>query len=346
METVFIEYSNQHDQRKYPFLDDASMASINGTLLTTGCIRDIFFYPLDGTGPFYVKTLAVVAGYMELAEVATGTVIARADWTTGDTDVPIYEVGGYARQIGIVVFGNEINQGTGEAIMVFEAEATTLVGACAVPLLQVGVRGLLCDDQFMTGVISIIGKNGVNVSTFIEPVTNKSILRIDAVGEPPPPDETCDAGPPIETIHLINEACSAMIASGSNDGDIYLMGRPGWTALDNCPPKMLPDNNGVLPMQHDTPCEEPVPPVPPPCGPASAYVVPVTNGQLKISAPSTLGGDNPFKVTTEDTDGEQFDLTLFKEPTSIEVLERRRRNMFDNMLPPGQVVISLRGRLQ
>jgi hypothetical protein len=137
-----------------------------------------------------------------------------------------------------------------------------------------------------------------------------------------------------------------MVATGSNEGDIFLMGGSGWTAVDNCPPQHLPTADGVLPPDHDEGCDPPPDEPTPPCTPSSEYVVPVTNGRLKISAPSTLAADNPFKVTIEDTDGEQLDLTPFKEPGSISAIEKRRRNMFDNMPPPGQVVISVRGRLQ
>ena len=344
MDKSYIEYSNQHDQRKYPFCDDASMQSDNGTILPTGCIRDIFIYPLTGAGPFYVKMFAFT-GYMELADASTDKVIGRADWTSNDADVPIYEIEAYGRQIGIVVFGNTINQILPETVMTFSSAATTLVSTCAIPLVQAGVRGLLCDDQLFTGALAFVGRNGIKITTKIEPGTGRNILRIDAVGEPPPPDESCDGGPTIEAIHIINEPCAAMIGSGGG-GDIFITGRPGWVSEDNCPPQALPDSDGNLPSTlQDEICNPPPEPVDPPCGDASEYLVHQVNGQIRISAPSTLGGDNPFRVITEDTDGEQIDLTPFDEPGSIKGAERLLKNMYDNMPPTGQVVISVRGRL-
>ena len=260
MDPVYIEYGNQHDHRNYPFQDNSSLTSEGGVVLPEGYIRDLFLYPIDGVGPFYLQTLAVADGYILFADAGTGEVVGRADWSLGDLDAAIYEVSGYQRQIGLVVFGEQIGQITGESVMVFSAAATTIVGTCAIPLSQEGVRGLLCGDSLVTGIITISGKNGVNVHTTVDIPTGRNILRIDAVGEPPAPDQDCDGGPPIETIHIINEICAAMVASGDSEGNIYLTGRPGWTVADNCPPAALPDAQGNLPTKKTDPCNPSPPP--------------------------------------------------------------------------------------
>ena len=352
MSTVFVEYSNQHDHRKYPFLDDSSMTSKDGVVLPTGYIRDLFYHPITSIGATYLKTLSPVDNYLELADVSTGNVVGRASWVQGDTDAPIYETGIYGRQLGIVVFGDTATQALPSLLLEFPAEATTVVSTCAIPLIQAGVRGLLCDGHVLTGDITIIGKNGVVVTTELI-AGNKNVLRIDVTGEPPAPIADCDgsdgtivSSPVITTIHIINEVCAAMIGSGDANGNIFLMGRPGWSAADNCPAQVLPSADGVLPTAQDEGCNPPAPPVPPDCGGATEYVIPVVKGTLQLLAPSTLAADNPFKVSTEDTPGESLDLVPFNDITSVTDLERRRQNMFANMGPAGVIVLKVRGRLQ
>lgn len=338
MDTVFTEYSNQHDSRKYPFVDDATMSSINGSVLPTNYIRDIFVYPIDTAAACYIQTLNVSTRSMTVADTATGNVLGSATWVGGDTDAPIYEIGKYGRQIGIVVFGSAIGRILPEADMVFTPAATTLVSTCAVPLIQEGVRGLLCNDQLLTGIVSLVGVNGVNVRTFID-TDGKSILRIDAVGSPPPqcPDK------PIDAVLIINEECAAMLGSMDGHGSIFLTARTGWTALNECRAQLLPDSDGNLPEEHDGGCV-PTPPIPPiPCNAGSSYVVSVIDGKLSIMAPGTLDIDNPFKVDAKTTDGEPLDVTLFSSPVSVSAAERRRTNMMPALLPIGQIVISVKG---
>ena len=135
-----------------------------------------------------------------------------------------------------------------------------------------------------------------------------------------------------------------MLGSMDNNGNIFLTARSGWTALDDCPPQLLPDSTGYLPEEQDEGCSPPAPPPDAPCNSGSSYVVSVVNGKLALVAPGTLAIDNPFKVTAQTTDGEPLDVTLLATPLSAVTAERRRAHMMSGLLPIGQIVISVKGQ--
>lgn len=343
--TLLMEAGNQHALRKYPFTDDASLISTKGVQLPVDFLLDAYLYPIDAVGPIYVSQISLATGTMTFYDAGADAVCGQAQWSAGETSAAVVDMSGYEREIGMIVI-NPAAAVSG-ATLDFLAPATTLDPACAVPLLQRGVRGILAGvpANLVTGTVVFEGRNGVRVKTYVNDA-GLNIIRIDIIGEEAPAEDDCDSlGPPITSIIAINEPCTPLVATNPSPGVIAIAGAPGFTADGLCPSPRLPGADGALPVEKDS-CAPGTPPTPFECPPDSMVAVEVVDGQLHITAPSSLAAGNPVRVQTELLPGETVSLAGRPGRENIdELTERIDRVMRHSSLETGRITIGLRGRL-
>jgi hypothetical protein len=341
MNAYYQQYSNQHEHRKYPFADDATMRSTGGHQLPVGFFVDAILYPMDSTGPWYIGRIDTAAHTVELQ--SGDTLCALGTWDDGDTLVHMYDTSGFSRHVGTLVFGTDAQYLTAENPMEFVSAATTMVPTCVMAVYQQGVRGFITDDnKLTTGTVRLLGNNGVEVLSYTD-AQGRSVLRVDAYGCPPPSNELCDDNPDIEQIMIDNRAGSLLVGSPGTDGVIYITGASGFYADQLCGTKRLP-RSGQLPSEND-PCTDSEPPITPFApGIASQYLVPISDGRIHLVAPSTLAGDNPVKIVNETTAGETPNTTGLSDMPNLDDIQRRVRQMWDmGIRERGLITIKLRG---
>ena len=102
---VLGEYRNQHEQRMYPFLDDATLKDATGWVLPTNFIIDAFLYPIDLENALYLSSIDTGKSKLYFSDTVTGKIHGVAVLGADETAY-VYEPDGMERQIGIVTFGS------------------------------------------------------------------------------------------------------------------------------------------------------------------------------------------------------------------------------------------------
>lgn len=295
---VLGEYRNQHSRRNYPFADDVSMSDVDGQALPVDFLVDAFLYPIDIAGAPYISTIDVNARVVTFSD-SSGGVVGSAEILPGSGSASIYEVGRYGRQLGILVFGDGIQElFRGRPIRNFNPGATAMCPTTYIPLNQVGVRGILLPDgTLLTGEVVFEGRDGVAASSYVEP-DGRNVLEFGVYGTSPVTPEDCgDECIPIQEVCFQRVPGSRFMISEYAPHTVAITSY-GFDLTDICEAQRsirLPDYAGNLPLRPKTgsdPCVGPPVP-PPPINPGPeveiCYRMEDTFGNLFIVTPSAAG---------------------------------------------------------
>lgn len=344
MTTVFQQYRNENRHRRYPFADSATLTSDDGRRLPADFMIDAMLYVIDATGPLYMSELDLESCIAYFTDAATRKVCAWTQWISGAGSATVYDVSGFEREAGIIVFGGagapEVSAGS---VLKFAAAATPFCPACCVPLRQTGVRGLRSesDGLLATGHVLLLGQGGVQILTYVD-AEGRSVARLNIVGAPPAPATDCDGSVLIRSIRVVVEECSPVVAGSAGPGILTLSGAPGFSLDNRCAKQRLPDADGKLPGAFDV-CEDAHDdPAPYACPPTAVVTPGLADGKLFITAPSSLDGGNPVGIETELVPGPPMTLPQRKAADPQEAIAGTRQAM-RTAQPAGRVTISLRG---
>jgi hypothetical protein len=269
------------------------MSDNDGKLLPSDFLIDAHLYPLDPVGMIYMSSVDIHASTIYFADTVTGTVVGKAVYTDDSDTAAVTETGEFERQIGLLVFGDGLNEmKRGRFIREFTPYATTLTPTAYTPIKQVGVRGIrLPDGKLISGDISFEGRDGVLITSNI--VDGEHILRFDVLGVPPVVED-CGEHPLICTIIVERAAGSRFVISKYDDYTLALTAN-GLTLDDICAAakaRRRPDDRD--------PCETPLPPEVDPAPGAGAELVyqlcDMHAGTFQIVTPSSAGALNPISV--------------------------------------------------
>jgi len=209
MATVFQEWQNQNSQRNFPFCDTASLQDEQGNTLPADFLIDANLFPFDLQGFCYLASIDGQTQTLNWADSATGDTVGTTQWLSGQQAAPCYDVSGYNRPIGTVVFGPGVATIEGNQLRQFAPPATQLTPTTFCALNQIGVRGILLPDgTIMTGSVTMTGQDGVVVTSV------GNTIRVDCIGVPALDASACqDLGVPICTIQVDRIAGSVFLAS-------------------------------------------------------------------------------------------------------------------------------------
>lgn len=338
MDTFLNEYRNQHSYRKYPFLDDCSMRAVSDLILPVDFFIDAFIYAIDITDSIYISKLDVSNKTVYINNVATGDLVGTGTWETDADSVDIVDTSGFMRSIGVLVFGASKPLITG--VYDFDTSALVFNPTCVIPLNQKGVRGLVTSqNELCVNELEFEGRNGVEVKTYIK--EGKSVIRIDIVGDNINNYKDCLECTPIETIVIENSNCPAIIGSSTGPGIIEISPY-GWDLNNLCPPSRIGEQEDLCksPEEPEIPVDEWE------CPPSSFHVVPIRNGSLNITAPSTLSVDNPIRVDNKQGVAPTIDLSAIRKFKNIDKIEKSLYRLFNGGLRPGgRIGIGLKSKL-
>lgn len=178
---VFPEFRDEHKLTKYPFVDTATLTSIDGTItLPQEIFCDASIYIPGATAPVYIQKVESTGSGVTLTVsdyskryLATGNIVPRAD--------SVVLLNGSGQQVGIIVASVDLTYFTSipKGEYEFTAKATSFVPRCIVPLEDVGVTSVgVKDGKQLYGDIWLIGKDGI-VIRYVD-----DAIRFDIVGDP------------------------------------------------------------------------------------------------------------------------------------------------------------------
>ena len=302
---VLGEYRNQHEQRMYPFLDDATLKDATGWVLPTNFIIDAFLYPIDLENALYLSSIDTGKSKLYFSDTVTGKIHGVAVLGADETAY-VYEPDGMERQIGIVTFGSGKMSGLqGQELRVFTPAATELVPTAYIALNQEGVRAIkIPDGTTVTGPVKFRGTDGVNVKSYYGEGADagKHILEFEILGLLPPLPEDCGDCGFIREICIDRQPGSMFTVSEFDYGTLAISAHELFLD-DICEAQRclrLPSEEGNLSPCGDDACEDPLPPeVPTPPGPeiTICYDVTTLGGNFFIVTPSLVGEWNPVHLT-------------------------------------------------
>lgn len=256
------EWENSNSYRRYPFADDVSRQSSSGFAFSDSVFVDGMFYPVDLAGELYLSAVDADTGDLVISDSGSGEEKGRgpigADFITFKDSL--------GRHVGKLVLG----PGGGSLLSLagsyeFTVAATRFAPSVVFPQNQRVVRGLRTPDgAVLTGDITIVGENGVQVA-----VDTDGVLSINAVGVARRPPGS-RLGDPIKHIYISHPGVSVLTLR-REENVLY---------LGHCLPleelcggkDYLPRPGGKLPPHADSPfcvdrdqdpCEESPEPPPP-----------------------------------------------------------------------------------
>lgn len=181
---IHAEWRNNNQRVNYPFADHATLANDDGVSIDRDLFDDARVYPIGGGAGLYLGQIRSADAKItfaifdpEVGELARGVLDSE---DVGD-DIPIFD--DFGRPAGILVSSaGRLSSlfslyGTGE--FAFEPEQTEFAASVAIPMPQLGVRGLLLDDgSFLAGDVYLVGTDGVVLSM------EAGAIRVDIIGDP------------------------------------------------------------------------------------------------------------------------------------------------------------------
>lgn len=173
-------WKEQNQDRKYPFMDTASMTNGNDAI-PEHVIVDARLYPAEHDGRLFLSNVKVSSNRTFEVSISDGTrgVVGQA---TGDSDSVILNLtDSYGRPAGVLVggplnFEYFANWSVGDHE--FEEDQTPFLPRVQLPMPKNRVTGFLLDDgSFFTGDVWFVGENGVRLRT------DGTSIRVDVVGD-------------------------------------------------------------------------------------------------------------------------------------------------------------------
>jgi hypothetical protein len=330
MNTLHQEYQNQNRYRRFPFADHATLVATNGAQLPDDFMVDAMLYPLNLASGIYVSKIDYGTQQITFADTLTSTVYGVATWSSTSTTAYAYTTDTQAVLMGAVTLGEGRKQ-KNAGILQFTAEATPLVPAAYFGLNQPGVRGFILDDGTRyTGDVTFEGRNGVNVTSYVDE-RGRSIIEINITGVPETLEDCFDCGV-IRSIRVVVDAGATLLASlvGATSGDIgnILALTTPFDLSALCPATAIRD-----PERRLDPCSGVVDP----CGSISfngdeyEFLLTPIDGTIHIVTPSPPGYDNPLQITTTTDTAAPPDYGKVTQPKGIskEAREKLLTQLFD-----------------
>ena len=341
MATVFQEWQNQNSQRNFPFCDTASLQDEQGNTLPVDFLIDANLFPFDLQGFCYLASIDGQTRTLSWADSATGNIVGTTQWLSGQQAAPCYDVSGYNRPIGTVVFGPGGATIEDNQLRQFAPTATQLTPTTFCALNQIGVRGILLPDStIMTGSVTMTGQDGVVVTSL------DNTIRVDCIGVPALDASACqDLGVPICTIQVDRIAGSVFLASFYEPTTTHptaLALTVNGLDLDNmCSTAKARRQTAITPsVDACLPPGPPAPPVDPGLDETFTFnICQSATGAFFIVAPSAVNYLNPILV---DTTQPAPAISQLGDPT--EQTGSAAVDQFTNPgLPQGVVLLSIQG---
>lgn len=182
-QVIFSEYRDANRLTKYPFVDTATLTSIDGNLtLSQEVFCDASIYIPGAVAPVYIQKLSITGSGIKITVsdyskkyTATGEITPKSD--------SVKLVNNSEHQVGILVASVDLTYFTSipKGEYEFTYKATSFVPRCVVPLKDVGVTSIgVSGGKQLYGDIWLIGKDGIVIRYDDE----KEVIRFDIVGDP------------------------------------------------------------------------------------------------------------------------------------------------------------------
>lgn len=181
---LFPEFRDEQGPTRYPFGDEATLATTGGLAVGPDTFLDAALHPVGGGERQYLSRVRVAARQVTL--VVGDPETPELASTSFDPLAPpdlLELTDAYARPAGVLV-----SDATRLAVFQtwpagehrFAPGATEFAASCVTPMPQVGVRGFVTPDgTLFTGDVWIVGEDGVVVRR-----DDAGNVRIDVVGDP------------------------------------------------------------------------------------------------------------------------------------------------------------------
>lgn len=196
--TLHPEWRNYHDTTKYPFADSATLSNSEGDFIGETIFLDAIFYPIGGTERIYLSQVVVTNDQATLiiGDENTDT-LASATFNLVAPPDELRFTDSFGRPAGLIV--SESNrlatfQSWSLGTHLFDNTQTEFAARVAVPTPEIGVRGIILeDDTVFADDIWIVGDDGVVVrhetltvakEGFTDETETLEIIRVDVVGDP------------------------------------------------------------------------------------------------------------------------------------------------------------------
>jgi hypothetical protein len=191
VEFLFPQFENWTTNVVYPFSDSATLS--NGTVvIPNNLFDDARLYLIGGSQGLYLSGIQVGTGAGDNIDNAVVTfeisdkdsdTTASGIYTagTGQSNVVLFDE--YQRPAGILV-ASAANLSLAPALFpigmtLFEPNQTPFSPLVMIPMLEVGLRGVLLDDgNIISGDVYLVGTDGIVLSN------QDGLIRVDIVGDP------------------------------------------------------------------------------------------------------------------------------------------------------------------
>jgi hypothetical protein len=173
MQTVFKEFGDMNASRAYPFIDGCSRGDHNDVVLRNNFILDVLIQPRgDGDAGFvYLSKIDFPRGRLVFSFSVSRKVAGIASFSPGDNEAEIIDRTTGLPSGHVMLGGAWESVSGGGAVREFEPGATPLVPSVVFPVSPTGVVGFkLPDGAIMTGDVTLVGADGVNITSFVDAV--------------------------------------------------------------------------------------------------------------------------------------------------------------------------------
>jgi len=216
------EYRNEGRLNKYPFVDYATLIDKGGHTLPEDFIIDIHITAIDAVAPLYIDTIDFVHKTISISD-SLDKQVAFIDYSNDDfTAYEHFEAYGFKRPVGKVVIDTEYES---TAIHTFNVGAAELTASNYLIVNQRGVRGIIIDNEVLTGDITFEGVEGGGVEVYSYIEDNNKILEFQLVGDPDDrrlPGPVCVEVPPtIQSICVSTSAGSPLAFAAETVAEVY-----------------------------------------------------------------------------------------------------------------------------
>jgi hypothetical protein len=197
---LFTEWRNNNERVRYPFIDSATLVDSDGNTIDEDLFTDARIYAVGAVEGVYLNRIEIegLVTTFAVADESSGELAAGTfDPSLPRDDVALYDA--YGRPAGILVSTaaklSAVASSLGNGTFTFERSMTEFVASAVVPMPEIGVRGLILDDDnVVAGDIVLVGDDGIVLSL------EDGYIRIDAIGDPYALAKACeDEGLPLPT---------------------------------------------------------------------------------------------------------------------------------------------------
>jgi len=190
---VFPEFRDVNKLTKYPFVDTATLTSLDEEItLPTNLFCDASIYIPGAIAPVYIQKIAITGtGITLTVSDTTKKYIATGEITPRNNTIELFNKDEH--QVGLLVASVDFTYFTGVSKGEYEfvPKATSFVPRCVIPLQDAGVTSIGTEEKKLYGDIWLVGKEGVVLEYVSEETDNPEeedisvpkVIRINLVGD-------------------------------------------------------------------------------------------------------------------------------------------------------------------